>query len=184
MLPHFDDDGSRPRRIIAGVNAGTRALHIGEAERLGHNGVGCEHLLLGVLANEGSRVATLLAAHGLTLDLARRRIDEIVGDGWQDSVRWSYSPRATVVCRLAELEAERLGATRPSDSHLLLAMLTEGAGIPNGLFHELGIDLDALRTDLLDTLDTTRELRELYVRQRKAAERAGGKRGSPDVDDG
>jgi len=41
----------------------------------------------------------------------------MIGDGWQESVRWSYSPRATVVRRLAEVEAERLGELEPSDAH-------------------------------------------------------------------
>jgi len=84
------------------------ALHIREAERLGHNGIGCEHLLLGILANQDGPAARVLARHGVTLERARRRTGEMIGDGWQESVRWSYSPRATVVRRLAEVEAERL----------------------------------------------------------------------------
>lgn len=158
-------------------------LHIQEAERLGHNGIGCEHLLLGILAKNGSPAAKVLAAHGLTLDIARRRTDEIVGDGWQDSVRWSYSPRATLVSKLAEIEAERLGEVRPSDAHLLLAMITEEAGIPLHLFRETGIDLDELREDVLDTLDPPRELRELYVRQRTASRRGRRRPGSPYLDE-
>lgn len=159
-------------------------LHIQEAERLGHNGIGCEHLLLGVLANEDSPATKVLAAHGLTLDIARRWTEVVVGDGWRDSVRWSYSPRATVVCRLAEVEAERLGALRPTDAHLLLALITEGRGDPIHLFLERGINLDELRAALLDTLDPPTELRELYVRQRAASERAGRQPGSPYVDEG
>ena len=159
-------------------------LHIQEAERLGHNGIGCEHLLLGVLANEESAAAKVLAAHGLTLDFARRRIDEITGDGWQDSARWSYSPRATVVTRLAELEAERLGRTRPRDAHFVLALITEGGGVPIHLFHEVDIDIERLREELLDALDPPRELRELYVRQRRASERAPHRPGWPYVDEG
>ncbi len=60
-----------------------------------------------------------------------------IGNGWQDSVRWRYSPRATVVCRLAEVEAERLEQLPSNDAHLLLAMITEGGGVPNVLFAEL-----------------------------------------------
>lgn len=158
-------------------------LHVQEADRLGHNGIGCEHLLLGILANTESPVAKVLTARGLTLDLARRRIDEITGDGWQDSVRWSYSPRATVVSKLAEVEAERLGADRPSSAHLLLAMITEGQGVPMHLLHELDIDVDQLREDVLDTLAPPRELRELYVRQRRATERTPRRPGAPHIDD-
>jgi ATP-dependent Clp protease ATP-binding subunit ClpC len=150
-------------------------LHIQEAERLGHNGIGCEHLLLGILADTDDVAAKLLTSHGLTLEAARRRTAELTGDGWRGSIRWTYSPRATVVGKLAEIEAERLGDVGvlnklPSNAHMLLAMITEGAGVPNALFREFGVDVDKLRVDLLEALDVPRDLREAYLRQRTANE--------------
>lgn len=152
-------------------------LHIQEAERLGHNGIGCEHLLLGVLADGDDPAAKVLAAHGITLGDARRRIEEITGDGWQDSVRWSYSPRATMVRKLAEVEAERLGQVHPSPAHLLLAMITEGGGIPVHIFNELGVNVGKMREDLLDALEVPDDLREIYLLQRRAYEKARGQQG-------
>ena len=150
-------------------------LHIQEAERLGHNGIGCEHLLLGILADTDDVAAKLLTSHGLTLEAARRRTAELTGHGWRDSIRWTHSPRATVVGKLAEIEAERLGDVGvlnklPSNAHMLLAMITEGAGVPNALFREFGVDVDKLRVDLLEALDVPRDLREAYLRQRTANE--------------
>jgi ATP-dependent Clp protease ATP-binding subunit ClpC len=80
---------------------------IEEAERLGHTGIGCEHLLLGVLADEQGMARTVLGSHGVTLGAARDSVDQMVGSGWRGNVRWTLSPRATVVERLAEVEAER-----------------------------------------------------------------------------
>ncbi|MDP8908230.1 MAG: hypothetical protein M3N47_03765 [Chloroflexota bacterium] len=148
------------------------SLCIREAERLGHNGIGCEHLLLGVLADEDGVAAKVLAAHGVELDAMRHRVAEKIGNGWQDSVRWRYSPRATVVRRLAEVEAERLEQLPSNDAHLLLAMITEGGGVPNVLFAELGVDVGQVRDDLLTALDVPQDLRGLYVRQRQAYEHA------------
>jgi len=153
------------------------ALHIREAERLGHNGIGCEHLLLGILANQDGPAARVLARHGVTLERARRRTGEMIGDGWQESVRWSYSPRATVVRRLAEVEAERLGELEPSDAHTLLALITEGEGVPIHILTELGVNLSELREDLVRELEVPDEERELYLRQRKAWEAARRSRG-------
>lgn len=119
---------------------GAQRLYLREAERLGHNHIGCEHLLLGMLADEGGLAAQVLTAHRVALDAARRRTAEICGDGRQNVARWTHSPRATVVHRLAEVEAERLDQLRPEDAHLLLAMITEGGGIPNKLFAEFGVD--------------------------------------------
>ena len=151
---------------------GRMPLHIQEAERLGHTYIGCEHLLLGILADKENVAAKILTAHGVTLERARPRTAAIVGDGGRNSVRWSYTPRATVVGKLAEVEAERLGEVFPSHAHTLLAMLTEGEGVPNALFRELGVDVGKLRIDLLDALDVPSDMREMYLRQRIASERA------------
>jgi ATP-dependent Clp protease ATP-binding subunit ClpC len=146
-------------------------LHIREAERLGHNYIGCEHLLLGILADEEDPGAKVLVAHGVTLETARRRVGLIVGDGPRDAVRWRYSPRAIVVGKLAEVEAERLGELHPQHGHMLLAMITEGAGVPMALLKERGVDLEKLREDLLDALDAPSDLRANYLSQRTAVER-------------
>ncbi len=144
--------------------------HVREAERLGHNYIGCEHLLLGILADDDDVAAKILTAHGVKLEVVRHWTAAIVGDGGRDAVRWSYSPRATVVGKLAEVEAERLGAVRPSHAHTLLAMLTEGEGVPNALFRELRVDVPKLRDELLGALDVPSDMREMYLRQRTASE--------------
>lgn len=87
-------------------------------------------------------------------------------------MRWSYTPRATVVGK--QVEAERLGEVFPSHAHTLLAMLIEGEGVPNALFRELGVDLGKLRMDLLEALDVPSDMREMYLRERTAYERARG----------
>lgn len=68
-----------------------------EAERLGHNGIGCEHLLLGVLADEDGVAAKVLAAHGVALEATRRRVAEISGDGWRDSLQEAIISRAASI---------------------------------------------------------------------------------------
>ncbi len=147
--------------------------YIEEALRLGHDYIGCEHLLLGALADERG-VAAKAADHGVTLDSGRRWIREAVASaqpgGSSDGM--SFTPRAIVVRRLAEIEAERLGELRPRDGHVVLAILTEGEGVPNHLLHAVGVDLAKLRLDLLEALEVPADLREAYLRQRLAAEQA------------
>ena len=145
--------------------------HTREAQRLGHHWMGCEHLLLNVLADEDGLAARVLARHGVTLEFARRRTAELCGAGDPEVVGHTFSPRANVVMHLADIEAERLEHDEPTDAHLILAMLTEGEGVPNGLFRECGVDTDRLREDLLDALDVSGETRATYLRQRRATER-------------
>jgi ATP-dependent Clp protease ATP-binding subunit ClpC len=154
-------------------------LYIQEAERLGHNGIGCEHLFLGILADPEGIAAKVLEGHGVTLALARRRTDEMTGDGWKDSVRWSHSPRATVVRKLAEIEAERLGQLEPSDAHFLLALITEGGGIPLRILSEVGVNISELREELVNSLHVPDAEREMYLRQRNAHEAAQRSRVKP-----
>src|SRR5688572_2073223 len=124
-----------------------------EAQRLGHHWIGCEHLLLNVLAEEEGIAAGVLARHGVTLEFARRRIAEMCGAGDPDAVGYLHSPRSIVVMRLADVEAERLDHGDPTGVHVILAMLTEGEGVPNHLFAECGVDTVRLREDLLDALE-------------------------------
>ena len=149
-------------------------LFIQEARWLGHDYVGCEHLLLGILADEDGVTAKILGDRGVTLEVARRWIREVVGFGEPGATSdgMTFTPRATVVRRLAEIEAERLGEPRPHDPHLLLAILTEGEGVPDHLLDALGVDVTKLRLDLLDALDVPADLRDAYLRQRTAVERA------------
>jgi ATP-dependent Clp protease ATP-binding subunit ClpC len=152
--------------------AAAMPLYIQEADRLGHSGIGCEHLLLGILADKDGLAAEVLAAHGVALDATRVRVAELTGDAWQDSVRWKHSPRANVVHRLAEVEAERLEQLPSNDAHRLLAMITEAGSMPMHLFAELSVDITQLRDDLLRALNVPDDLRSLYLRQRQAYERA------------
>lgn len=153
---------------------------IQEAEALGHTGVGCEHLLLGVLADDQGVACRILATHGVTLGAARDRVDRIIGDGWRDSTRWTYTTRATVVCALAEVEAERLGGRQPNSAHYALALINEGASVAVTVLMELGVDLSRLRADLIRAMDAISEAdQERYIRQREAYEQAQREEGGP-----
>jgi len=175
----MDDTGEKytqARRAVLGdaATGASAPLYVEEAQRLEHRHIGCEHLLLGILADRGGATARILAAHDVTLEVVRRRVAELcgAGEGGSASKRLSWTPRATVVRRLADIEAERLGEVRPRDPHLLLAILTEGEGVPNHLLNELGVDVAKLRSDLLDALEVPTDLRDSYLRQRTAVEQA------------
>ena len=58
-----------------------RAISLAEVEasELGHDRIGTEHLLLGLLANRASAAARLLADTGITLAAARGKVNEAVG---------------------------------------------------------------------------------------------------------
>lgn len=151
----------------------TQSYALKEADRLGHTYIGCEHLLLAALADDQGVAATTVAAHGVTLDAARDRVDQIIGDGGCDSVRGSFSPRATAVCALAEVEAERLGSRRLAAEHFVLALINEGNSVAVRVLEQLGVDLPWLRVDLVRAAARVSEaVQDQYLQSREAYERA------------
>jgi hypothetical protein len=96
-----------------------------EAGRLGHDRVGTEHLLLGLLGDQQCLAAATLSELGIPLQTVRRRVEETVGRGQGQDVMGLYLPMtkpATMVLTLAAREAIRLEADRLGTEHLLLGL--------------------------------------------------------------
>jgi ATP-dependent Clp protease ATP-binding subunit ClpA len=134
-----------------------------EAQRLGHNYMGTEHLLLG-LVREGEGIAAIaLKRLGVSLDDARAAVLHIIGHG--DRIvagEIGLTPRAKKVIELAVDEARRMGHHYIGTEHLLLGLLREGEGIAAGVLASLGVDLerarDAVKEALLSHSDMGEEL--------------------------
>jgi hypothetical protein len=119
-----------------------------EAGRLGHDRVGTEHLLLGLLGDPESLAVVTLASLGIQAETVRRRVEETVGQGHGPQVMGFYLPMtkpATQVLSLAGSEAMRLDHDRLGTEHLLLALASEGEGVAARVLQELGAGLLELR---------------------------------------
>jgi hypothetical protein len=119
-----------------------------EAGRLGHDRVGTEHLLLGLLGDQDSLAAVTLVGLGIQVETVRRRVEETVGRGQGSQVMGFYLPMtkpATLVLSLAGSEAMRLEADRLGTEHLLLGLASEGEGVAARVLQELGAGLLELR---------------------------------------
>jgi hypothetical protein len=119
-----------------------------EAGRLGHDRVGTEHLLLGLLRDEGCLAVASLGELGIAPETVRRRVAETVGDGQGEQVMGFYLPTTkpfTLVLGLAGSEAMRLEGDRLGTEHLLLGLASEGEGVAARVLQELGAGLLELR---------------------------------------
>ena len=115
------------------------ALAIKEAQRLKHNYVGTEHLLLALVADGESIVGRALSNSGITPNKVRAAVDFVIGRGDrapQDPIR--LTPRAKRVIELAEEEARRLDYGYCGAEHLFLGILREAEGVGAGLLESLG----------------------------------------------
>jgi ATP-dependent Clp protease ATP-binding subunit ClpA len=124
-----------------------------EAQRLGHNYMGTEHLLLG-LVREGEGVAAVaLERLGVSLEDARAAVLHIIGHN--DRIvagDVGLTPRAKKVIELAVDEARRMGHHYIGTEHLLLGLLREGEGIACGVLESLGVNLERARIAVIQTL--------------------------------
>ena len=126
-----------------------------ESRRLGHNFVGTEQILLGLIG-EGTGVAyKVLREEGLTLKDTRMQIERIIGRGSGFvSVEIPFTPRAKRVLENSIEESRELGQPYVGTEHLLLALIAEEDGIAWRLFQELHIEIDRLRANILVSIGT------------------------------
>src|SRR5436853_7458965 len=102
-----------------------------EAERLHHQFLGTEHVLLGILKLGQGTAVNVLQRLGLDLETIRAEIERKVGMGPEQPVQGSipHTPRVKRVLSLAPKEAKALHHTYVGTEHLLLGLLLEGGGV-------------------------------------------------------
>lgn len=127
------------------------AINIAQAEsrRLGHNFVGTEQILLGLLG-EGSGIGwQFLNSVGVNLENAQIEVEKIIGRGKGDTaIDIPFTPRAKRVLELAVEDARYLSVNDVGTEHLLLGILHEGGGVAIRVLQNLGVDLASLEQRL------------------------------------
>ena len=124
-----------------------------EARLLNHNYIGTEHLLLGLIHEGEGIAATALQRLGLSLDMVRSRVEEIIGHGGSSpSGHIPFTPRAKKVLELSLREALQLGHNYIGTEHLLLGLIREGEGVAAQVLAQLGLDLALVRQEVIQLL--------------------------------
>jgi hypothetical protein len=119
-----------------------------EAGRLGHDRVGTEHSLLGLLGDEQCLAVATLGGLDIEPQTVRRRVEETIGQGPGESGMGFGLPTTkafTLVLSLAGRETMELGHDRLGTEHLLLGLAREGEGVAARVLQELGGGLLELR---------------------------------------
>jgi ATP-dependent Clp protease ATP-binding subunit ClpC len=133
-----------------------KVLHLAqeEAQRLQHNYIGTEHLLLGLIREGEGVAAKVLRNLGVDLNEARSAVETIIGRGNRVVVgEVGLTPRAKKVIELAVDEARHLNHPYIGTEHLLLGLVREGQGIAAGTLEKLGVDLKKVRAETLRVLE-------------------------------
>ena len=128
-----------------------RALALAQeaARAMGHNYVGSEHLLLGLIREEEGAAYKALSAFGVTADAVAERADALVGRGdYHFTDSFGYTPRTKKILELSLYEAKSLKMGYIGTEHILLAILRERDSVAVRILQDLGADIPGLQSVL------------------------------------
>ena len=124
-----------------------------EAQLLGNNYIGTEHILLGIISEGESLAAKVLETLGVNLAKVRQEVEAIVGRGGQTvQQEMVFTPRAKRVIELAFEEARQLNHNYIGTEHLLLGLIREGEGVAARVLTNLGVDPAKVRVQTTSLL--------------------------------
>ena len=130
-----------------------------ESRRLGHNFVGTEQILLGLIGEGTGVAAKVLKSMGVNLKYARIEVEKIIGRGSGFvAVEIPYTPRARRVLELSSQEASRLGNNYIGTEQILLGLIREGEGNAARVLKNLSVDLSEVGTRVIGMLGETAEV--------------------------
>jgi ATP-dependent Clp protease ATP-binding subunit ClpA len=120
-----------------------------EARQFSHNYIGQEHLLLGLVRVEDGVAAKVLTRFGVTLDLVRKSVGIIMGQGGpRETFSTQYTPRAARALELAVEQARRLDHRYIGTEHLLLGLVAEGQGAGSQMLAGFGVTLEKIDEEI------------------------------------
>ncbi|MFD2043203.1 ATP-dependent protease ATP-binding subunit ClpC [Ornithinibacillus salinisoli] len=128
------------------------ALSQEEAVRLGHNNIGTEHILLGLVREGEGIAAKALESLGLEVPKIQEEVEKLIGVGKQPMQTIHYTPRAKKVVELSQDEARKLGHSYVGTEHILLGLIREGEGVAARVLNNLGVSLNKARQQVLQLL--------------------------------
>ena len=127
-----------------------------EAQRLQHNYIGTEHILLGLLGEPEGLAFRVLDRFGMSLAGAREEVKAVAGPGpGTPSGHIPFTPRAKKTLELALREAQHLNHNYIDTEHILLAVIREGEGIGAQVLRLHSADLMPIRMAVLDLVPAT-----------------------------
>ena len=120
---------------------------------LGHNYIGTEHILYG-LVKEGEGIASkVLTNKGITSEKVLKEIQEMLGNGKEIKESLGFTPRSKRVLENAFLEAKRIGYNYIGTEHLLLAILKEEDSIAVKIIIELNVEIPQIYNEIAKVIN-------------------------------
>jgi len=131
-----------------------------EAERLRHSFIGTEHLLIGLIREEGGVAGRVLRELGLEADRVQEIVERLTGPGQYQGGKLDLSPGTQQVLEYAVEEARKMGHHYIGTEHLLLGLVRNDETVAMDVLRKLGVSAEQIRRQ------TRRVLQESSASQR------------------
>ena len=171
MADNLERFTQRARRVLT--------LAQESAESMGHNYIGTEHLLLGLVLEESGVAGRVLRGMGVN----PRRVQDMVermsgtsGQGMRSNLE--LTPRTKRIIELAVDEARRMGHHYIGTEHMLLGLIRQGESVALDILKEMGLEPEQVRRETLKTIRET-SVHASEQRQRQPEKKGGKKSKTP-----
>ena len=121
-----------------------------ESRRMGHNFVGSEQILLGLISHGTCTAAKVLKFYGLNVKDTRVEVELIVGKGTCVRAEIPFTQRAKRILELSYFEAVELSHDYVGTEHILLAIIKEGSGIAIKVIEKFKLDTNKLKSKICE----------------------------------
>lgn len=155
-----------------------------EAERMKHAQIGTEHLLLGLLLDQGGIAGQVLRDLGLDIDSVLIITEKITGVGEYSGEALALSSGTQRVLELAVEEARNLSHHYIGVEHILLGLVAYGKGVGNDVLLQLGLTPEQIRRQTLRVMDESKDKSKSQREHKQIGKpkRAKAKSSTPMVD--
>jgi len=153
-----------------------------EAERMRHTYIGTEHLLLGLIREEGGVAGRVLRELGLEVERVQEIVERLTGSGQSRGGKLDLSPGTQQVLEYAVEEARRMGHHYIGTEHLLLGLVRYGEGVALDVLRKLGVTPEQIRRQTRRVLQESTASRRTSVGEQKPTRQEQQKPKTPMVD--
>ena len=143
------------------TNSAEIALEIANeiAAKLGHNYIGTEHLLYGLVEEANGVASKVLANQGVTSAEVLKEIEDLIGINEEASITGidaiGFTPRTKRVIENAFMEARRLNSQYIGTEHLLVGIMREGDSVAVRIMMDLNVNPQKLYNEIVKTINET-----------------------------
>ena len=128
---------------------------------LGHNYIGTEHILYGLVKEGEGIAAKVLTNKGINDEKIKAKIEELLGKGDEIKESLGFTPRTKKVLENAFLEAKRIGYNFIGTEHLLLAIMKEGDCVATRVIIELNVDIPKIYNEIAKVINEEESDKEI-----------------------